>query len=344
MFEQVTQLIGLTIDHPNVQAFLLSNGFKLSKKNEISGHASDRSFWIEHKKLGINLLFSIDIKNPQYPPIPADKKGLWMPTLSHITFMDSKLDYPLNLRMGLTLVETKTILGEPHYKSSDIHKTWLNEDGSESFYGWNLPLNESKQIILDFRIKPDRSLSKIDVSIKHITPVLTLFDALKNQTIDALIADNYHCHEATMLLAWCIQRGMYMGETDEEETINQVKTGEISIIDYLRQHRQMHIYKELFAPQYQTFMHQYCNNMSGFDILYARDFAYCFLDNPTLRKNYMGEAAINQLNSIPYAKKHQEVAFKMLDQRLAEFSEDGFANSDAFSINKLISPLNIFTI
>ncbi|MGB4812100.1 MAG: hypothetical protein WBP13_06420 [Methylophilaceae bacterium] len=327
MFEQIIQLIGLTIDHPTMQEFLLSHGFKLPKKTEISGRASDRSFWIEHKKLGVNLLFSIDIKNPQFPPIAADKKGLWKPVLSHITFTNSKLDYPLNLQFGLSIAETKTYLGEPHYKSSDIHKIWLNEDGCESFYGWVQPLDENKQIQLSVRIKTEDALDEIDVSIKYLTPVLTLFDALNNQTIDTLVADNHHFNEATMLLAWCIQHEFYRGEPKDNAMISQVKAGKASIIDYLRQHHQMHIYKEQFASQFQTFIHQYCNNMSGFDILYARDFAYCFLDEPKLRQNYMGEAAINQLKSIQYTDEHQQLIFKMLDQRFAEFIQHGFAKS-----------------
>lgn len=76
LFQQTIALIGMPINHPNMQAYFAEYGFKTPKKTEISCRSSERTFWIEHKKLGVNLLFSVDIKNPHYPPVAADKKGM----------------------------------------------------------------------------------------------------------------------------------------------------------------------------------------------------------------------------------------------------------------------------
>lgn len=327
MFTQATQLIGKPINDPAVHAFLLKHGFKLPKKLTISGRASNRSFWIEHKKLGINLLFSIEIKSPLYPPIAGEKKGLWIPVLTHIDFANTKLDYPLNLRMGLTLAEAKIALGEPHYKSSDIHPVWLNEDGSESFYGWNLPFDDQRQLEIAIRIDTDGQLDEIAANIKRFTSVLMLFDNLNGETIEDCLTNTYYGHEAAMLMEWCIQHDMYTGDPNEQSILVQVKAGAANGLDFLRQHQSTELYKEQFAPQYQTFIHQYCKNMSGHDILYARDYAMCFLTNPKQRNNYMGAEAVDTLKQVAYSADNKQRLSAALNKRLQEFEMHGFTNS-----------------
>ena len=100
MFEQTLSLIGKPLNAAAMQAFLTENGYKPAKRPEISGISSERDFWLEHKKLGINCLFSVAIENPLYPPVAGSKKKLWVPILQQVTFLSAKIDYPLGLKMG----------------------------------------------------------------------------------------------------------------------------------------------------------------------------------------------------------------------------------------------------
>ena len=84
MFEQTIKLIGKPLNDPDLQAFMAEHGYKQPKKAEISGRSSDRSFWVEHKKLAINLLFDIETQNPHYLPFAGSKKGMWLPMLQQI--------------------------------------------------------------------------------------------------------------------------------------------------------------------------------------------------------------------------------------------------------------------
>jgi hypothetical protein len=181
MFEQTIKLIGKLLNHPDLQAYLAEHGFKPPKKTEISGRTSERSFWMEHKKLGVNLLFDIDSKNPLYPPVAGSKKSLWVPILRSVTFLDAKTAYPFGLKMGLSYADAKQILGAPNYKSSDFHKTWLKEDGAESFYGWYKTIDEAKQITLHARIQTDGVLNEINVEVIGLKDIFVLFDAFTNQ-------------------------------------------------------------------------------------------------------------------------------------------------------------------
>lgn len=328
MFQQTIALIGMPINHLNMQAFLVEHGFKPPKKTEISGRNSERDFWIEHKKLGVNLFFSIDIKNPHYPPVAADKKGMWVAVLEYVTFLSTKIEYPLGLKMGLSHAQTAQILGEPSYKSSNISQIWLNYDGSESFYGWDYLLDKSKQIELHARIKLAENLDEMNVGITSLDSIFYLYDDLINENINNLLANNYHSHEAALFLEWAIKNDLYIGKPQHQAIIAQVKNGAANGLDFLTQHSNSgHIFKQQFAPSAQQFVRQYCNNMSSFDILYSRDFALSFLTHAKQRDNYMGEAAIETLRQMAYSIDNKAKIFSLLDKRLAEFNEHGFAKS-----------------
>lgn len=328
MFQQTIALIGLPINHSNMQDFLVEHGYKLPKKTEISGRNSERDFWIEHKKLGVNLLFSIDIKNFTYAPVAAEKKGLWMPVLQYVTFLNAKIEYPLGLKMGLSHDQTAQILGTPSYKSSDISKSWLNDDGSESFYGWNYSLDQDKQIELHARIHLGGELDEINVRIATLDSVFYLYDVLRNERIEHLLADSFSSHQVAMFVEWAIKNALYVGESQHQAIIAQVKNGVANGLDFLSKHiNSGHIFTQQFTPTAQQFVRQYGNNMSSFDILYSRDYSLSFLTNTKQRNNYMGEAAIETLRQMAYSIDNKAKIFSLLDKRLAEFNEHGFAKS-----------------
>jgi hypothetical protein len=328
MFDQIIPLLGVALDQPAMQDFLAEHGFKPPKKSEISGRASDRSFWLEHKKLGLTLLFSIDTNNPLYSAKVGSKKGMWIPLLQQVNCSNNNLSDPYHLHMGLTLTEAKSLLREPHYKSSDFSKVWLNDDGTESFYGWNIPIDADRQTLLSFRIKTDGVLKKIDLGLKELTPVQYLYDPLIHETMHNLLGDPYHSIENAVFLEWSIQQGLYQGSAQEQETISKVKSGTLNGIDFLMKYpEKSRIFKEEFAPQHQTFVHKYCNNLSGHDVLYSRDFAFCFLKEPALRQNYMGIDATESLKQLHYTEENKNIVFDVLNQRMAEFNQHGFSKS-----------------
>jgi hypothetical protein len=326
MFQQTINLIGKPLNHPDLQAFIAEHGFKPAKKPEISGRTSERDFWIEHKKLGLNLLFSIEIKSPAYTPVAGSKKGLWIPVLKCVTFLSTKLDYPLGLKMGLSHDETAQILGAPSYKSSDIHKRWLKDDGSESFYGWNHPLDIARQLELHTRISVGDKLDEIDARMIEFKAIDTLYDVLNNQTVDVLLKNPKP--NIAMLMEWSIQKGHYVGEPQFADLIAKVKVANANGTDFLNaQNHSATIYLEHFAKSSQEFIRQYCNNMSGYDILYYRDYCLTFLSKKNERENYLGEDAIATLQKVDYSDANKAKIFAVLDQRLAEFKAHGFAKS-----------------
>jgi hypothetical protein len=190
MFEQTIKLIGAPLNHPGLQAFMIEHGFKQPKKTEISGRTSERSFWVEHKKLAVDLLFAIDLEenNPHYNQrFCGSKKGMWVPVLKQVTFKNPQLEYPFGLKIGLTQDEVTKILGNFTFKSSDITRTWINDDGSESFYGWVKTMDAAKDIVLHTRLWVGEVIRDIDIHPTRYDNVFYLYDALSGDTIDHLL-------------------------------------------------------------------------------------------------------------------------------------------------------------
>jgi hypothetical protein len=328
MFEQAIKLIGKPLNNPDLQALMTEHGFKQPKKAEISGRSSERSFWVEHKKLAINLLFDIETQNPHYAPFAGSKKGMWLPMLQQITFANPKLTYPFGLKIGLTHDETTKILGDFTFKSSDIHKVWLNDDGSESFYGWTKTIDAAKDLVLHTRINVGEKIRDIDIHPARMHSVFYLYDVFNNETIDSTLAATATLHEMAMFMEWAIHKGLYFSAAHLADIVAKVKNGSANGIDFLRHHTQCgRIFKEDFAPKAQEFVRQYGNNMSGHDILYSRDYVLSFLTNAKQRDNYMGDEAIETLKKVAYSDENKAKIFGVLDMRFAEFNAHGFAKS-----------------
>jgi hypothetical protein len=328
MFEQAINLIGKPLNDPDLQAFMAEHGFKQPKKSEISGRATDRSFWVEHKKLGVNLLFDIESENPLYLPFAGSKKGMWQPALKQITFNNSKLEYPFGLKIGLSHEETTKVLGDFTFKSSDICRVWLNDDGSESFYGWIKTIDATKQLVLHTRIDIGEKLIDIDVHHIRMESIFYLFDIFNNETINNTLANTATLHEMAMFMEWAIQKDLYTGSAQHADIIREVKNARANGIDFLSLHAHCgRIYKEDFVPNAQRFVHQYGRNMSSFDILYSRDYVLSFLTDRKQRDNYKGQDAIATLKKVDYSESNKAKIFSVLDIRFAEFNAHGFAKS-----------------
>lgn len=331
MFEQTIALIGKPLNDPALQTFMAENGFKQPKRTEISGQSSERNYWVEHKKLGINLLFDIDIKNPLYPPIAGSKKNLWVPVFHYVTFLTDKFSYPYDLKIGLTHDETVKLLGAPSYKSSDITLSWLNDDGSEAFFGWHKPMddavNKAKQIELHARIWKDEKLDEITINVIEYSPIFSLFDALHSENLTHFEADINDFNQTSIFMEWAIKDELYIGQASEQEGIAAVKNG-LNMLDFFRQTiKTPSIYLEFFAPAQQQFVRQYIKNMSSRDVYYRGDYSLSFLTNNTERNNPYGETALNTLEKLDMNDANKARMFAVLDMRFAEFNAHGFAKS-----------------
>lgn len=327
MFEQALSLIGTPLNHPNMQAFLAEHGFKPAKKTEISGKSSEPSFWLEHKKLGINLSFTIDTNNPLYPPMAGSKKGLWLPILHYVTFLSTNIAYPLGLKMYLSIAQVTQILGDFSYKSSDIHKMWLNDDGSESFYGWRKTIDESKQIELHARIQTDGKLDELNAYVIELNTIFQLFNPLLGENLSHFLADVNHLNPASIFIEWAIKHDLYLGQATEQAGVAKVKNG-LNIIDFFQQHVKANgIYLEFFAPVHQQFIRQYINNMSSHDVYFGGDYLLSFLTKQAERDNYFGEAAMDTLAKLRLNEANKAKIFALLDARFTEFKAHGFAKS-----------------
>lgn len=152
-----------------------------------------------------------------------------MPVLHYITFLSAKLSYPCDLKIGLTHDETAKLLGVPSYKSSDISLSWLNNDGSEAFYGWNKPMddavNKAKQIELHARVWKNEKLDEINVNVIEYSPIFSLFDALRSENLSHFEANINDFKQTSIFMQWAIKNDYYIGQTSEQEGIAAVKNG-----------------------------------------------------------------------------------------------------------------------
>ena len=327
IFEQIINLIGKPLNDAILQAFMLEHGFKPAKKAEISNRTSETTFWIEHKKLGVNLLFNININNPLYPPQVGSKKGMFIPILSYVTFLSKNITYPLGLTMGLKMAQVTQLLGEFTTKSSDVSKSWLNDDGSESWYSWNKTINETKQIELHARIKPDNKLDELNVSVIEYKTIFQLFNGLNSENISQFLANVNDFNDTSIFMEWGIKHGLYVGQTTEQAGVTAVKNG-LPIVDFFQQYvTASGIYLEFFAPPHQQFVRQYINNMSSHDVYFGRDYRLSFLINKAERNNYLGADAQSTLAKVVLNDENKVKMFAVLDARFAEFNAHGFAKS-----------------
>jgi hypothetical protein len=328
IFERAINLIGKPLNNEALQEFINVHGFKQPKRTEISGKSSERSFWVENKKLKVNLLFNIDPENPIYNTFSGKRKGMWQPILQQVTFSNPKFEYPFGLKIGLTHQETTKIMGDFTFKSSDIHPVWINDDGSESFYGWKKIIDNTKQLVLHTRIDFGEKILKIDVYPNRMQIVFYLYDMFNNETISNTLANTATLHKMAVFMEWAIKKDFYLGNSVQADIITKIKQDKANGVDFISEHNQCgHIYVEDFIPDVQQFVRQYCNNMSGKDILYSRDYVLSFLTNAKHRDNYMGQDAINVLSKVEYSPGNIAKIFTIIESRFIEYNTHGFAES-----------------
>ena len=329
MFQTLTSLAGLRIDDERIKDFLEKNGFKYPKKPFISNRSTDTSYWIQNKKLGIDLLFNALNYLENYPLIQGDKKGVWVPVLASARWYNnnSKTEFPLDLDFDHNFETLKTKLGEPTQKSSEISHIWLNDDGTESFYRWRLPLDNERSLVWGLEFSDDQTISVFSLGLRYNNSLFFLYNEWGDDNFESFVKQNdYYKTTHLMLLQWTIENDLVRINEKNEAIINAIKEGKSPVTEYVRALGRGYILEDDFTV-HQRFITSYIKNLDSYDIQFSRDVAYTFLKDDALKQNYFGKEAIEQLNAIDYNAENYAIVKSFLDKRLAEYTAHKFKQS-----------------
>lgn len=329
MFTTLTSLIGLRIDDSKIIEFLETHGFKYPKKPFISNRSTDTSFWIQNKKLGIDLLFNARNYLENYPLIPGEKKGIWVPVLASARWYNnkSKTEFPFNVDFDHNFETLKAKLGEPTQKSSDISHIWLNDDGSESWYRWKLPVDNERSIVWGLEFSDDQTIRDFSLGLPYKSPAIDLYSEWSNETFDSFVKQQeYHKTAYLMFLQWTIENDLVITNEKTEPIVKAIKAGQSPVTEWVHVLNRGYVLEDDFSD-HQKFIYRYIHNLGSYDILYTRDVAYTFLKDDALKQNYFGKEATDQLNAIDYNASNYAIVKSMIDKRLAEYKEHSFKQS-----------------
>ena len=324
MFNTLTNLIGLRIDDSRIVEFLEKNGFKYPKKPFVSNRSTETSYWVENKKLGIDLLFQARTYISSYPPVQGDKKGVFVPVLGRARWYNnkSKTEFPLGLDFSSNFELLKMKLGEPTLKSSDISPVWLNDDGSESFYRWEIILDNERSHIWGLEYTDDQEVKDFNLGLKYQKPVFYLYSEWTYENFEKFLSQNdFYRTIDLMFLQWAIERDL----VKPSATATEVKEGKLPVTEWIRALNRGYVLEDDFSAE-GSFVHAYSANLRH-DILYSRDAAFTFLETPELKQDYYGEAAKKQLNELVYNEDNYGKIKSLLDRRLDEYKDHRFKQS-----------------
>ncbi|HVI47324.1 MAG TPA: hypothetical protein VM802_20770 [Chitinophaga sp.] len=326
MFNTLASLAGLRIDDNRVVEFLKDNGFKYPAKPFISNRASDTSYWVQNKKLGIDLLFQAKNYLTRYPLIPGNKKGIFVPVLNSARWYNNKSNtiFPEDLDFSHSFEALKTKLGEPTMKSSDISPIWLNDDGTESFYRWKKTLDHERELVWGLQFDDDHTIREFTLGLQYRNPLFHMYDEWEYEDFeDFMGSKGFYRTAHLMFLQWAIDRDLIK---TGHISAAQVKTGAAPVTAWIQCLNRGYILAEDFTSE-EAFIRAYINNLSGHDILYTQDVAFAFLTDDALKQNYFSEEATTQLNTITYNEENYAIVKSIIDQRLTEYKSHQFKNS-----------------
>lgn len=317
MFHTLVNLMGAAIDSPDIVTFLQQHGFKYPTKPFISNRSTETSYWIENKKLGIDLLFDAQPYLAAYPLIQGNKKGIFVPRLASARWYNNKSStiFPAQVNFDSSFAQLNASLGAPTIRSSEISPVWLNDDGSESFFRWRIPIDEQKHISWGPEFTDEQIVKDIVLGLDYVSPLFHLYNEMTYDTFDQFAHGSYfYKTSCLMFLQWALDRQLITtgGRTAALDWVQNLNRGYVTTDDFAAEHR---------------FLNAYLKNLSGHDVVYDRDLAFTFLKDPSLRNNYLGAAARAVLDTIPFDPEHFAAVASMLDRRLKEYRDHAFAKS-----------------
>ena len=266
--KECINLLGRAINDRVVTEFIEKYGYKYPKKDKISIQNQSTSFWIEHNKLGINILLDIDWANSNYKGVPTKKRSVYHPRVVQISFKDSNHveSFPFYLTFLDSYSEVVTKIGRQTSRSSDISYIWLN-DGKETFYDWEISIDKSKNI--DLAVRCYDKVNSIALKLHENEELIKFYDELMYETFESYIQefDNKDLAYA-MFIRWLNENG-YIENPEEDifEYIKSLNKGYFGMDD---------IIKDNFL------IRRYIHNLDGNNIYLYNDFEKEFLSNTNL--------------------------------------------------------------
>ncbi len=250
MIERLKKFIGNSINHTDIQEYILENRIKAPKKQKISwtSHENDSVFF-EDKVNGVEVEFTIRPLNPNIQPSPSDRKGTFYPVCDSISIKtakgnkDSKL--PFNLKWGMTAEEVqKELLILP---PSNLNRT----ESDKSRVSFSICDESNENIMYYFSLTDDRPLNRFKITSeiwKYSLEIFTLRDSL-----------GYFNHEnqyqAAPFIEWAIKENLFVETDENKEGIALVKNNVITGLSFINRYvKHAYIYIGDFLPEVEEFI------------------------------------------------------------------------------------------
>jgi hypothetical protein len=328
MINKIIPLLGKPLQSKEVKSFLASYGFKYPKKDSISNLAQEREFWIENKKAGVLLLFSVQPYNPDYRPIAGSKKGMYIPIFVRALF-DGKgvFEFPFDLNFKLNFDQLKKKLGKPALKSSEISPSWLNEDGTESFYRWSKVVKKDVLLEVEYNCEDDR-IKEMSLHIETNISLLDFYDELKQENFETLTQgkNDFTVTSNLIFLKWAIKNGLARVTKTNKKLIAEIKSGKKDSIDFVKSLGRGYVIKSDFSKA-GDFIRIYIQNLSDNDIHFQQDIANAFLTSKKLKDNYLDDKAQKALNQVEFSVNNYKKVENLINKRFKEFEKHKFEKS-----------------
>ncbi len=305
--QEYIAILGKTVNQPVVVAFLKENGYAYPKKDTISIRAEDRYYWINSKARNVDLLCSIEVRNPKYAPAKSDKKGIYYPIVTKVIFYDEKSveGLPFGLNFGLSYESLQECMGKPVTVNSLF--------GHHTF---EKPIDTQREIFCGVVFDEEAGkILEISLFVKEEKVLFHLFDELKGENFETYQGrlGNREIAEV-MFVRWAIECDLVAETPANGELIRGVKNGEVSVFDYLQSlHRGYVSCGDLSACR--KSIYDYINNLNQDNGYYYGDFVKIFLPDEKLLANYLGATAQAVLDKVIFSEENYQKIKRILDKK-----------------------------
>jgi len=331
-YKEVEALIGKTLQDESVKAFLEKVGIKYPKKDTISGRAVEWHFWLIGKKAGLELLFSIDVKNLKYKVEQAERKGVFKPILTVVRFTEkTPFTLPFEVTYASTLDELKKKLGEPTGSydiafPASIWESALDENKESVFY---LLYRIDKEKVCDIRVglKGFKELFRLYYTqygdtIESVLKKTYVYDEEEKKTkrpsiVSGKASDAVNIKGRLFFIMWAADNGyLYLGEEFKED-VEKLRERKVGVEEFALKAFKGNPYVTLdnFVNVDKDFVYVYINNSDPYYLYFMRDFESAF----SKKKDELKIAA--DISKLEYSEENRRIVSEMVNKRYEEFKK-----------------------